>query len=61
MIRWALRVAAAIFMAGGILAIAVKDANGNPIGLPLDWTPWFSWVIIIAGSAFLLISFFKEK
>jgi hypothetical protein len=61
MVRWALRFAAAVFMVGGILAIAVKDASGNPIGIPVAWVPWLSWVIIISGCAFLLISFMKES
>lgn len=61
MVRWTLRFAAALCMVGGILAIAVKDANGHPIGLPLNWIPWFAWVIIIIGCAFLLISFMKDK
>ncbi|NTU60876.1 MAG: hypothetical protein HGA95_00875 [Caldiserica bacterium] len=61
MVRWALRFAAAFCMVGGILAIAVKDANGHPIGIPLNWIPWLSWIIIIIGCAFLLISFMKDK
>lgn len=61
MVRWTLRFAALLCMVGGILAIAVKDANGHPIGLPLNWIPCFAWVIIIVGCAFLLISFMKDK
>lgn len=61
MVRWTLRLAAAICMVGGILAIAVKDANGHPIGIPLNWIPWLSWIVIILGCTFLLISFMKDK
>jgi flavin reductase (DIM6/NTAB) family NADH-FMN oxidoreductase RutF len=61
MVRWTLRLAAAVFMAGGILMIAVKDANGHPVGIPVEWVPWLSWVVIIAGCAFLLISFMKDS
>ncbi|MEZ4812412.1 MAG: hypothetical protein R2883_02830 [Caldisericia bacterium] len=42
--------------------VVIKDEFGHPIGfsVPSHITPWLSWIIIIVGFAYFLISFFKE-
>jgi len=61
MTHWALRIAGLIFFVGGILSLAIKDANGHPIGIPSNIIPWFGWIIIILGFVFLLMSAFKGE
>lgn len=63
MLRWFSRILAVLMISGGVLMISIKDEFGHPIGIsiPRHITPWLSWIVIIIGFMYFLVSFFKNE